>query len=162
VLAPWSWGHWIVWSARQAVVVSPMLSVGQSEFAAAMAFFVETDRQAARSFLEAHRVRYLVVEPSLGELAWTAAMGGRDGSRFTALDPRTGEPSLFVPAAMEVVTAHLAYWGPGEVEIFDRTYPSIPWAREVYRTGATVASPFGGTIPKVRVFEVQPAPDPAR
>src|SRR5207245_1517391 len=65
VLAPWSFGHWIVWIAKKPVVIGPMLSVGQSEFAAGLRFFFLEDPAEAQRFLASHGVRYVIVAPEL-------------------------------------------------------------------------------------------------
>src|SRR5438093_5791780 len=57
VLAPWSFGHWIVWIAKKPVVIGPMLSVGQSEFVDGLRFFFLEDPAASQRFAKSHGVR---------------------------------------------------------------------------------------------------------
>jgi hypothetical protein len=154
VLAPWSFGHWIAWIGRQATVIGPMLTVGQSEFQRAVAFYVETDRASAAEVLNRYRVRYLVITPPLDTAIWTAKISGKDVSTFVQQDPATGADAILLPAAMRMMSAHLAYWGTEEKEIFGSHYPEISGLREVFRTSSLVPSPFGESVPQARVFEV--------
>src|SRR5438093_170832 len=57
VIAPWSFGHWIVWIAKKPVVIGPMLSVGQSEFVDGLRFFFLEDPAASQRFAKSHGVR---------------------------------------------------------------------------------------------------------
>ncbi len=82
VLAPWSFGHWIVWLAKKPVVIGPMLSVGQSEFAEGLHFFFLEDDAAAQRFLASHGVRYVIVTPELDSIAARARVAGLDPTRF--------------------------------------------------------------------------------
>jgi len=86
VIAPWQFGHWIVWIAKKPVVIGPMLSVGQSEFANGLRFFFLEDETAARQFLESHGVRYIIVTPELDSIAARARVAGLDPARYR--DPR--------------------------------------------------------------------------
>src|SRR5581483_4076519 len=127
VLAPWSFGHWIVWIARKPVVISPMLSVGQSEFADGLRFFFLTDDAAAQRFLQSHGVRYLIVTPEIDTIAARARVAGLDPAPYR-------DPRLYA----RTIGARLAFGGP-----FDGY-------REVLRSRAAF-----GAVPLVRVFERQ-------
>src|SRR6266849_1221533 len=87
VIAPWSFGHWIVWIAKKPVVIGPMLSVGQSEFADGLRFFFLEDPAAARQFLKTHGVRYVMASPELSSIEARARVAGLDPARYR--DPRT-------------------------------------------------------------------------
>jgi asparagine N-glycosylation enzyme membrane subunit Stt3 len=87
VIAPWQFGHWIVWIAKKPVVIGPMLSVGQSEFADGLRFFFLEDVNAARAFLRSHGVRYVIVTPELDTIAARARVAGLDPNRYR--DPHT-------------------------------------------------------------------------
>ena len=82
VLAPWSFGHWIVWIAKKPVVIGPMLSVGQSEFAEGLRFFFLEDPAEAQRFLASHGVRYVMVAPELDSIAARARVAGVDPRRY--------------------------------------------------------------------------------
>lgn len=86
VLAPWSFGHWIVWIAKKPVVIGPMLSVGQSEFAGGLRFFFLEDTNAALQYLRSHGVRYVMVTPELDSIAARARVAGLNANRYG--DPR--------------------------------------------------------------------------
>jgi hypothetical protein len=86
VIAPWEFGHWIVWIAKKPVVISPMLSVGQSEFSDGLRFFFLEDVNAAQEFLRSHRVRYVIVTPELDTIGARARVAGLDPNRYR--DPR--------------------------------------------------------------------------
>jgi dolichyl-diphosphooligosaccharide--protein glycosyltransferase len=96
VLAPWQFGHWMVWIAKKPVVIGPMLSVGQSEFAEGLRFFFLEDPVAARAFLARHGVRYLIVTPELDSVAVRARVAGIN-------DPR---------AHLRSIAARLTFIGP--------------------------------------------------
>lgn len=127
VLAPWSFGHWIVWIAKKPVVISPMLSVGQSEFADGLRFFFLTDETTALQFLHAHGVRYLIVTPEIDSIVPRARVAGLNPAPFR--DPRV---------YAQTIAARLTFGGP-----FDGY-------REVLRSRAMF-----GRIPLVRVYEIQ-------
>lgn len=135
VLAPWQFGHWIVRIAHKPVVVSPMLSVGQSEFASAMRFAFLEDPRAARAFLDAHRVRYIIVTPETGSIEARARVAGIDPSRYTR------NHTIDAPNFMRTIGAQLTY------------APHVAGFREVLRSRTLVAGPFG-PLPLVRVYEV--------
>jgi len=135
VLAPWQFGHWIVRIAQKPVVVSPMLSVGQSEFAAAMHFSFLEDARAARAFLDKHRVRYVIVTPETGSIEARARVAGVDPSRYTR-DRRINSDNF-----MRTIGAQLTY------------APRVDGYREVLRSRAFIDGPFG-PLPLVRVYEV--------
>ncbi len=124
VLAPWSFGHWIVWIAKKPVVIGPMLSVGQSEFADGLRFFFLDDPAAAQRFLQSHGVRYLIVTPELDSIVPRARVAG--------VDPH---------AYLLSIAARLT---------FSSSFDSY---REVARSRAYVQTPFG-VVPLVRVYEV--------
>jgi hypothetical protein len=86
VMAPWQFGHWIVWIAKKPVVIGPMLSVGQSEFAEGLRFFFLEDENAGRAFLRSLGVRYVMVTPELDTIAARARVAGLDPNRYR--DPR--------------------------------------------------------------------------
>jgi asparagine N-glycosylation enzyme membrane subunit Stt3 len=86
VLAPWSFGHWIVWIAKKPVVIGPMLSVGQSEFAEGLRWFFIGDTNEAQRFLKSHGVRYVMVTPELSSIEARARVAGVDPARYH--DPR--------------------------------------------------------------------------
>lgn len=127
VLAPWSFGHWIVWMAKKPVVISPMLSVGQSEFADGLRFFFLTDDAAAQRFLQSHGVRYLIVTPEIDSIVPRARVAGLDPAPF--LDPHV---------YARTIGARLAFG------------PAFDGYREVLRSRAVF-----GMVPLVRVFEIQ-------
>jgi dolichyl-diphosphooligosaccharide--protein glycosyltransferase len=126
VLAPWSFGHWIVWIARKPVVISPMLSVGQSEFAEGLRFFFLEDLNAAQEFLAKHGVRYFIVTPEIDSIVPRARVAGIDPARYP--DPR---------AYARTIAARLTFGGP------------FNGFREVMRSRVTI-----GPVPLVRVYEV--------
>lgn len=126
VLAPWSFGHWIVWIARKPVVISPMLSVGQSEFAEGLRFFFLEDPNAAQDFLTRHGVRYVIVTPEIDSIVPRARVAGIDPARYR--DPRV---------YARTIAARLTYSG------------SFDGYREVMRSRAVL-----GPVPLVRVYEV--------
>jgi len=86
VLAPWSFGHWIVWIAKKPVVIGPMLSVGQSEFSEGLRFFFMEDPNEALRFARSHGVRYVIVTPEINSIAARARVAGLDPERYR--DPR--------------------------------------------------------------------------
>jgi asparagine N-glycosylation enzyme membrane subunit Stt3 len=86
VLAPWSFGHWIVWIAKKPVVIGPMLSVGQSEFSEGLRFFFMEDPKEALRFARSHGVRYVIVTPEINSIAARARVAGLDPERYR--DPR--------------------------------------------------------------------------
>jgi hypothetical protein len=86
VLAPWSFGHWIVWLGKKPVVIGPMLSVGQSEFAAGLRWFFIEDPAEAQRFLASHGVRYIIITPELDSITARARVAGLDPGRYR--DPR--------------------------------------------------------------------------
>ena len=86
VIAPWSFGHWIVWIAKKPVVIGPMLSVGQSEFADGLRFFFLEDPAVAKRFLNSHGVRYVIVTPELSSIEARARVAGLDPARYR--DPK--------------------------------------------------------------------------
>jgi dolichyl-diphosphooligosaccharide--protein glycosyltransferase len=130
VLAPWSFGHWILWIAKKPVVLSPMLSVGQSEFAEGLRFFFLEDPAAASAFLVRHDVRYLIVSPELDSIAARARVAGLDPSPY-------GDPRVYV----RTIGARLTFFGP-----FDGY-------REVMRSRSVIPTALG-EVPLVRVYEV--------
>jgi len=101
VLAPWSFGHWIVWLGKKPVVIGPMLSVGQSEFAAGLRWFFIEDPAEAQRFLTSHGVRYIIVTPELDSIAARARVAGLDPARYR--DPRV---------YARTVGARLTFFGP--------------------------------------------------
>ncbi len=113
VLAPWSFGHWIVWIAKKPVVIGPMLSVGQSEFSEGLRFFFLEDPVAAQRFAASHGVRYVIVTPELESIAARARVAGLDPARYRdrRLYSRTiGARLTFdgpVPGFREVIRAPL-------------------------------------------------------
>lgn len=135
VLAPWHFGHWIVWIAKKPVVIGPMLSVGQSEFAGGLRFFFIDDEKIAREFLQTHRVRYLMVTPELDTIAVRARVAGIDPSPYR-------DPAVY----MRSVAARLTFSGP------------LAGYREVLRSSAYVRTPFG-VVPLIRIYEVLPHRD---
>jgi asparagine N-glycosylation enzyme membrane subunit Stt3 len=130
VLAPWSFGHWIVWIARKPVVISPMLSVGQSEFADGMRFFFLEDPAAARAFLTSHGVRYVIVSPEIDSIAPRARVAEIDPARYA-------QPQAYLRS----IAARLTF------------LPATPGYREVMRSHAYIETAFG-VVPLVRVYEV--------
>ena len=86
VLAPWSFGHWIVWIAKKPVVIGPMLSVGQSEFSEGLRFFFIEDPNEALRFARSHGVRYVIVTPEISSIAARVRVAGLDPERYR--DPR--------------------------------------------------------------------------
>jgi hypothetical protein len=86
VLAPWSFGHWIVWLAKKPVVIGPMLSVGQSDFSEGLGFFFLEDPAEAQRFAATHGVQYVVVTPELDSIPARARVAGLDPARYR--DPR--------------------------------------------------------------------------
>lgn len=129
VLAPWSFGHWIVWIAEKPVVLSPMLSVGQSEFAGGIGWQFLADAPA-REFLRSHRVGFVIVTPEPKSTVVTQA-------RAAGLDPE-----IALRDYQNSVAARLTF-GSG-----------APGYREILRSRASVGGPFGPT-PLVRVYEVE-------
>ncbi|MDQ6801797.1 MAG: hypothetical protein M3041_13265 [Acidobacteriota bacterium] len=103
VLAPWSFGHWIVWIAKKPVVIGPMLSVGQSEFAEGLRWFFIEDTTEAQRFLKAHGVRYVMVTPELSSIEARARVAGLDPARYR--DPRV---------YARTIGARLTFLGPVE------------------------------------------------
>jgi len=83
VLAPWSFGHWSVWIAKKPVVIGPMLSVGQSEFAEGLRFFFLEDPAEAQRFLMSHGVRYVMVAPETTSIAARARVAGVDARSYS-------------------------------------------------------------------------------
>lgn len=152
VFAPWWFGHWAIWSAQKPVVQSPMLSVGQSQFAAASRFYFETDEAKALSALDGWNARYVVVTQRREDLEALGAAAGRDASRYVVRDPG-GARRIDLPQYLETVPARLALWGSGELRAFGRVYPAIPRLREIDRTAEQMQGPLG-PVPFVRVFEV--------
>lgn len=146
VLAPWSYGHWIIWYAERPVVLSPMLSVGQPGFREGMAFFFIEDVDAAVAYMRARGVRWLVVTPELGSVASRARIAGVDGSRY--LDA-AGAPDA--RRYLRTVSARLAYFGPGVLRIGGARLAPIPM-REIARSRAMLPTPFGGWAPSLRVY----------
>jgi hypothetical protein len=127
VLAPWSFGHWILWRAEKPVVISPMLSVGQSEFEAGMRWFFLDDDAAARRTLDAWRVRYVIVTPELA-----------------TIDLRKRVARINIPDALylRTVAARLTFsWAP------------VAGYREVFRSRAWTQTELGA-VPLIRVYEV--------
>jgi dolichyl-diphosphooligosaccharide--protein glycosyltransferase len=146
VLAPWSYGHWIIWYAERPVVLSPMLSVGQPGFRDGMAFFFIEDVEAAVAYMRAHGVRWLVVTPELGSVASRARISGVDGTRYLN--------AAGVPDArkyLRTISARLAYFGPGALRIGGERLAPIPM-REIARSRAMLPTPFGGWAPSLRVY----------
>jgi dolichyl-diphosphooligosaccharide--protein glycosyltransferase len=101
VLAPWSFGHWIVWIAKKPVVIGPMLSVGQSEFADGLRWFFLEDPAAAARWARSHGVRYIIVTPELSSIEARARVAGLDPVRY--LDRRT---------YARTIGARLMFFGP--------------------------------------------------
>jgi dolichyl-diphosphooligosaccharide--protein glycosyltransferase len=101
VLAPWSFGHWIVWLAKKPVVIGPMLSVGQSEFATGLRWFFIEDPAEGQRFLASHGVRYVMVAPEFDSIAARARVAGLDPSRYR--DPRV---------YAQTIGARLTFIGP--------------------------------------------------
>ncbi len=131
VLAPWSFGHWVVWIAKKPVVIGPMLSVGQSEFAEGLGFFFLTDNAVAQRFLRSHGVRYLIVTPEIDSIAPRARVAGLDPAPYR--DPRV---------YARTIAARLTFGG------------SFDGYREVLRSRAAIPT-ASGVIPLVRVYEIQ-------
>jgi hypothetical protein len=75
-----------VWIAKKPVVIGPMLSVGQSEFADGLRWFFIEDPAEARRFLTTHGVRYVVVTPEISSVEARARVAGLDPARYR--DPR--------------------------------------------------------------------------
>jgi asparagine N-glycosylation enzyme membrane subunit Stt3 len=101
VLAPWSFGHWIVWIAKKPVVIGPMLSVGQSEFSEGLRWFFIEDPAEALRFLKTHGVRYVMVTPELSSVEARARVAGLDPARYR--DPRN---------YARTIGAQLTFFGP--------------------------------------------------
>ncbi|HEY8133695.1 MAG TPA: STT3 domain-containing protein [Thermoanaerobaculia bacterium] len=101
VLAPWSFGHWIVWLAKKPVVIGPMLSVGQSEFAEGLRFFFLEDPVAAQRFIASHGVRYVIVTPELDSIGARARVAGIDPARYQ-------NPRVYA----RTIGARLTFFGP--------------------------------------------------
>jgi asparagine N-glycosylation enzyme membrane subunit Stt3 len=101
VLAPWSFGHWIVWIAKKPVVIGPMLSVGQSEFSEGLRWFFIEDPAEAQRFLKSHGVRYVMVTPELSSVEARARVAGLNPERYR--DPRN---------YARTIGAQLMFFGP--------------------------------------------------
>ena len=101
VIAPWSFGHWIVWIAKKPVVIGPMLSVGQSEFADGLRFFFLEDTAVAKRFLNSHGVRYVIVTPELSSIEARARVAGLDPARYR-------DPKIYA----KTIGARLTFGGP--------------------------------------------------
>lgn len=129
VLAPWSFGHWILWIAQKPVVLSPMLSVGQSDFTAAMQWEFLGDEKA-RQFLRSHRVGYVIVTPEPASVVATHA-------RVAGLDAAVALRDYQTSVAVRLT------FGSGAAGY-----------REILRSRTSVPGPFGPT-PLVRVYEVE-------
>ncbi|MHB8999405.1 MAG: hypothetical protein ACYC9N_07855, partial [Thermoanaerobaculia bacterium] len=148
VLAPWSYGHWIIWYAGRPVVLSPMLSVGQPGFNEGMAFFFIEDVEAAVAFMRERGVRWLIVAPEPGSIVARARIAGIDATRYV---DGTGNPDVWV--YLRSVSARLAYFGPNALRIRGERLPPIP-VREIARSEMMLPTPFGGWAPALRVYEL--------
>lgn len=150
VLNPWYFGHWVIWYAHRPVVLSPMLSVGQSEFSAGLRAYLETDPAQTRLFLEQHSVRYVVLTPEMHSIRERSHLAGLPRERFA------DERGTKIDEYVRTVEARLMYFGgrairtPGGEEI-----APLDGFREVAHSRGVVPSPFGGYVPLVRVFEVE-------
>ncbi len=103
VLAPWSFGHWIVWIAKKPVVIGPMLSVGQSEFAEGLRWFFVEDTTEAQRFLGTHGVRYVIVTPEISSIEARARVAGLSPERYR-------DPRIYA----RTIGARLTFFGPVE------------------------------------------------
>jgi asparagine N-glycosylation enzyme membrane subunit Stt3 len=155
VLSPWFLGHWIVWMGQRPVVISPMLSVGQSEFQEGMRFFFLEDDDEAMRALRTFQVRYLMVTPELNSIEPRARVSGIDPGRYLKTHPETGERLVDLRAYMKTIAARLTFWDAQPRTAFGETYEGLPQLREVLRSRRTVEGPFG-PVPLVRVYEVNP------
>ncbi len=103
VLAPWSFGHWIVWIAKKPVVIGPMLSVGQSEFAEGLRWFFIEDTTEAQRFLGKHGVRYVIVTPEISSIEARARVAGLSPEPYR-------DPRIYA----RTIGARLTFFGPVE------------------------------------------------
>lgn len=134
VFAPWSYGHWILWTTEKPVAISPMLSVGQSNFARALQLHFATDPADARRMLDRMQVRYLVVSAEPPNLAALAEAAGSDPSRLLLPDGR-----IDLDAYLQTVPGRLALDGGfGEFN-------------EVARSRTVVPGPLG-PVPLLRLY----------
>jgi hypothetical protein len=131
VLAPWSFGHWMVWIAKKPVVIGPMLSVGQSEFAEGLRFFFLEDPAEAQRFVESHGVKYLIVTPEIDTIAARARVAGLDPARYR-------DPRVYIRG----IGPRLTFFG------------GFDGYREVVRSRTLINTAFG-PVPLVRVYEVK-------
>jgi hypothetical protein len=133
ILGPWFVGHFILWHAEKPVVLSPMLSVGQSEFTEGMRWFFIEDEAAARRALDLWHVRYIIVTPEVDSIAVRARVVGIDPRRYHTLD-----------AYMRTIAARL-------------TFLARPPAgyREIARSRTWIDGPIG-PVPMLRVYEIVP------
>ena len=100
-LAPWSFGHWIVWIAKKPVVIGPMLSVGQSEFAEGLRWFFIEDPAEALRFAKTHGVRYVMVTPETSTIEARARVAGLNPERYR-------DPNVYA----RTIGARLTFIGP--------------------------------------------------
>jgi len=154
VLSPWFLGHWIVWMSQKPVVISPMLSVGQSEFQEGMRFFFLEDEDEAMRTLRKFQVRYLVVTPELNSIEPRARVSGADPDRYLKPNPEMGEPLLDLRAYMKTIAGRLTFWDTHPRTAFGESYEGLPNFREVIRSRRMIDGPFG-PVPLVRIYEVQ-------
>ncbi|HEX3067649.1 MAG TPA: hypothetical protein VHX14_03665 [Thermoanaerobaculia bacterium] len=133
VLAPWFFGHFILWRAEKPVVLSPMLSVGQSEFAEGMRWFFIEDEAAAKRALDRWHVHYVFVTPEVHSIATRAAVAGIDARRYD-------NPNFY----LHTIAARLTYFAR----------PPAGY-REIARSRSWIQGPFG-LVPNLRVYEVVP------
>lgn len=140
--APWYVGHWILWSARKPVVQSPMLSVGQSQFAEASRFYFVRDPEEALRMLDKWDVRYVIVMADPENLEELGRVGGVDATGLYISDA-SGNRTLNTRVYVTTVAGRLSLLGPN----------GLPRFRQIDRTGAHVATPFG-PVPFVRVYEI--------
>ena len=131
VLAPWFLGHFILWRAEKPVVLSPMLSVGQSEFTDGMRWFFIEDETAARRALDSWHVRYVFVTPEADSIAIRARVAGIDPRRYADQN-----------AYLRTIAARLTFFARPP-----RGY------REIGRSRMWIDGPFG-PVPILRVYEV--------
>jgi len=151
VLAPWSAGHWLMWSGHQGTVMTPLGPQAQPAFADGIRFYLSRDPQEAMDLLEKHRVRHVVTRAEISPLGSYLSLAGVERSEFFGEDPKTATSALRADVYLSTIAARLTWFGTEEREILGKSVPALDGFEEVFRTARTRPTPFPGLTPEAEI-----------
>jgi MFS family permease len=158
VLAPWDYGHSILWLSGRAVAVDPF-GVAHPGFARALSIFLETSPKKALDELHALKLRYVVAgypPHFMPQLAYTL---GLDAGRFFVDGFTIGRRGRYEPTPEGektlAVRLHLVDGVPlpGDSEADREAFAHF---RKIGESPARAPAPRGASAAYFKIFEVLP------